>query len=98
MLLDALSVTVIACCTLVFTRCIRIVSRLVVGFGILDTYTSAVALVFCAGRLADALVFDPVLCGVAVGGTLVGVDMMFCLHFTTFLDWIGNCACVGGTL
>ena len=78
----------------------RLVRRLVVGFGILDTLAFA-ALVFCAtgtSSFAAALVCDLVLRINAVCGTLLYMDTIFCLRLTTFLGWTGRCAVVGRTL
>jgi hypothetical protein len=77
-----------------------LVSRLMVGFGTCDTLTCT-ALLFCTRdtlSLAVALVCDLVFCAGAVCGTLIGVDTIFSLHFTSFLGWISNCAFVGCTL
>ena len=95
MLLDSFSMTAIACYTSFSTRCTRLVSRLMVGFGILDTRASAAALVFCAEGLAADVVCDLVLRAGAAGGTLIGLDTILRLCFTTFCGWTGKCVVVG---
>ena len=78
------------------------VSRLGVGFGIIDTCAFA-ALVFSSVAALDfssaaALVCDCVLRAGAVCGTLIGVDTLFCLCFTTFLGWTSSHGVVGCTI
>jgi hypothetical protein len=77
----------------------RLDSRLMVGVGFwsLDTWcASATALVFFAGGpAADAVVCDLVLRAGAVFRTLIGLDAILRLRFTTRCGWTGNCAAVG---
>ena len=80
------------------TRCRRLDIRLAVGFGILDTCASFAALVLRAGGCAASAVCDLVLRAGAVGGTLIGLDTICRLCFTTHRDLTGNCTVVGCTL
>ena len=68
------------------------------GFGILDTRASFAVLVLCVGGRAASAVCDLVLRAGAVGGTLIGLDTVRRLRFTTRCGLTGNCAVVGCTL
>ena len=68
------------------------------GFGIQDTRASVAALGLCTGGRAASAVCDLVLRAGAVGGTLIGLDTIRRLCFTTCRGLTGDCAVVGCTL